>query len=67
MAKKKQIEPTPEDWENARSSIANAREILMERLVQYEAHRRVEAERDVARHERRRRLLRLPLRLVGRA
>jgi hypothetical protein len=67
MAKKKQIEPTPEDWENARRSIANAREILMKRLVQYEARRRVEAEREVARQERQRRLLRLPLRLVGRA
>ena len=64
---KKQIEPTPEDWENARKSIANAREILMERLVQHEARRRVEAEREVARQMRRRRLLRLPLRLVGRA
>jgi hypothetical protein len=67
MAKKTQIEPTPEDWENARRSIANAREILMERLVQHEARRRVEAEREVARQMRRRRLLRLPLRLVGRA
>jgi hypothetical protein len=67
MAKKKQIEPTPEDWENARKSIANARDVLMDRLVQYEARRRVEAERESARQMRRRRLLRLPLRLVGRA
>jgi hypothetical protein len=58
MARKKQIEPTPEDWENVRRSIANAREILMERLVQYEARRRVEAEREAARRERRQRLLR---------
>jgi hypothetical protein len=59
MGKKKtDIEPTPEDWENARRSIANARETLMERLVQYEARRRVEAEREVARQVRRRRFLR---------
>jgi len=47
---KKEIEPTPEDWERVRNSIANAREQLMERLVYDEARRRVEAERRERRH-----------------
>ena len=65
--RKTEIEPTPEDRERVLERIANSREILMERLVQDEARRRVESEREVARQMRRRRLLRLPLRLVGRA
>jgi hypothetical protein len=50
----KSIEPTAEDWENARRSVANARERMMERLAQSEALQRSERER----RERRRRLLR---------
>ena len=65
--RKTEIEPTPEDRERVLERIANSREILMERLVQDEARRRVESEREVARQMRRRRLLQLPLRLVGRA
>ena len=60
---RKEIEPIPEDWERARDSIGTAKERLMEHLARSEARRRVNSER----HERRRRLLRLPLRLVGRA
>jgi hypothetical protein len=56
--KKTDIEPTPEDRRRALDRIANSREILMERLVQDEARRRVEAERGAARQERRRGFLR---------
>ena len=52
--RKKEIEPTPEDWERVRDSIAHAHEHLMEGLVRDEARRRVEGER----LERRRRLIR---------
>jgi hypothetical protein len=59
MAKKNpEIEPTPEDWENVRRSIANAREILMGRLAQHEARRRIEAEREAHRRDRRSRVFR---------
>ena len=51
---KKEIEPTPEDWERVRHSIQHARERLLETLARSEARRRVEAER----RERRGRLLR---------
>jgi hypothetical protein len=51
---KKEIEPTPEDWERVRHSIEHAREHLMETLVRSEARRRIEVER----RERRARLLR---------
>jgi hypothetical protein len=51
---KKEIDPTPEDRERVRQSIANARKDLMEILVRHEAHRRVENER----RERRRQLIR---------
>lgn len=61
--RKKEIEPTPEDWQRARESIGTAKQRLMEHLARSEARRRLESER----RERRRRLLRFPLRLVGRA
>jgi hypothetical protein len=58
----KRIEPTPEDWENARRSVesGDAREQLMARLARSEALKRLERER----RERRQRLLRrlLPFR-----
>jgi hypothetical protein len=52
--RKKEIEPTPEDWQRVRDSIATAKDTLMDRLVRDEARRRVEAER----RERRRQLIR---------
>jgi uncharacterized protein YpuA (DUF1002 family) len=60
---KKEIEPTPEDWERVQDSIEHARERMMERLVRDEARRRVERER----RERRRRLIRrfFPFRRVA--
>lgn len=60
---RKEIQPTPEDWQRAQESIGTAKERLMEHLARSEATRRVHAERQA----RRRRFLRLPLRLVGRA
>jgi hypothetical protein len=48
---RKEIEPTPEDWQRVQDSIGTAKERLMEHLARSEARRRVEAERQ----ERRRR------------
>jgi hypothetical protein len=58
--KKKEIEPTPEDWQRARESIGTAKDRLMEHLARSEARRRLESER----RQRRRRFLRrlLPFR-----
>jgi hypothetical protein len=56
--RKTEIEPTPEDRQRVLDKIANSREILMERMVEDEARRRVEAEREAARQERRRRFFR---------
>ena len=51
---RKELEPTPEDWQRARASIGGAKERLMQYLARSEARRRIEAER----RERRRRLIR---------
>ena len=58
--KKKEIEPTPDDWQRARESIDTAKDRLMEHLARSEARRRLESER----RQRRRRFLRrlLPFR-----
>ena len=48
----REIEPTAEDWERVRESVANARENLMETLARLEAKKRLareEAERRAAR------------------
>ncbi len=58
-----EIEPTPEDRERVRASLANPREHMFELLVAQEARRRVAAEE----RERRRALIRkLSFRLLGR-
>jgi hypothetical protein len=59
---KKEIEPTPEDYETVRRQIENPRESMLAMLARIEARRRVEAERRerrAARWRRMRRLLRL--------
>ena len=43
--RKKEIEPTPEDYERARESIGTAKERLMDHLARSEARRRIESER----------------------
>jgi hypothetical protein len=57
---KKEIEPTPEDYETVRRRVEKSHEYMMEVLARGEARRRLEAER----RERRRRLIRrlLPFR-----
>ena len=58
-----EIQPTDEDRERVRESVANAREHMFEVLVQQEARRRVLAEQ----RERRRALIRrLSFGLLGR-
>ena len=48
--RKKEIEPTPEDWQRARDSIGTAKERLLEHLARSEARRRLESERRERRH-----------------
>ena len=54
--RKKEIEPTPEDYERARESIGTAKERLMDHLARSKARRRIESERQERRRGRFRRL-----------
>lgn len=58
-----EIQPTNEDRERVRESVANAREHMFELLVRQEARERVAAER---REQRRSLLRRISLGLLGR-